>query len=96
MDDTIQLDRTEFSASLPPPVPTDDVSAEPLYEVMYVDSWVVTDPDIWRSWTGERMINGEVYHGPVYNLGSDTLYTGARVCSCRACEQQVEHALKKN
>ena len=75
---------------------TDDIAEEDLHEVMYGGSWVVTDPDIWRSWTGERMLNGELYHGPVYNLGTESLYTGVRSCGCRVCEQHMESTLKMN
>lgn len=35
--------------------------------------WVKVDPWIFRSWTGPRRVNGEVYAGDVFLLGSGTV-----------------------
>ena len=57
---------------------------------------VVPTDDIFRSWTGERRINGDEHHGPVYALGSDVPYTGSRVCGCSECQSHVEPRFRKN
>lgn len=79
-----------------PLVPTDDVAGEPLLEVKTGGIWVATSEDIFRSWTGPRRINGDEHHGPIYALGTQTLYTGARICACRECQSTVDHKHRKN
>jgi len=79
-----------------PVIPTDDVIETPILEVLYEGMWVVTDPDIFRSWTGLRRRNGEKYHGEVYNMGTDILYEGARVCPCSVCQGHVKPTLRYN
>ena len=32
------------------------------------NTWVSVTPDMFRSWGGERRINGQPYQGPVYML----------------------------
>ena len=95
------MDAFELLESTPafdnlPETPTDDVAAGPLLEVKVNKSWVETTEDVFRSWTGLRRVNGEEHHGDVFPLGSDKLYTGARVCPCRTCQGSVEPKFKKN
>ena len=80
----------------PPLVPTDDVAGEPLLEVKTGGIWVATSEEIFRAWTGQRRINGDEHHGPVYSLGTEIMYTGARVCACKDCQSTVESKHKKN
>ena len=77
-------------------VPTDDIATEPITEVKVGPSWIEVTDDIFRSWTGERRINGDEHHGPVYALGSDVPYTGSRVCGCSECQSHVEPRFRKN
>jgi hypothetical protein len=95
------MDKIELLTSTPSfekhiVTPTDDISPEPIMEVKVGPSWVETPEDVFRSWTGERRINGDPYHGPIYGLASDTLYTGARTCACSTCQSHVEPRLRKN
>ena len=46
---------------------------EALYEVQNGNRWLTTTEYLFRSWTGERRIDGKPYHGPVYFLGSDRI-----------------------
>lgn len=77
-------------------VPTDDIAGEPLLEVKVGSSWVETPDDVFRAWTGERRINGDEYHGPVFAFGTEVPYGGSRVCACRECEASVEPRNRKN
>ncbi len=43
------------------------------YEIKERDQWLEVSIWIFRSWGGERKINGEVYKGPVYYLGSNDI-----------------------
>lgn len=45
----------------------------PLYELRPGPGreWTPVDVRVFRSWTGERRINGEPYDGPVYVFGSN-------------------------
>lgn len=78
----------------------DDVARGPVLEIQQKDQWVVVGDRLWNSWTGLRRRNGEDVHGPVFPLdapvGSTAFFTGARVCSCRKCEEHVEPRFKKN
>jgi hypothetical protein len=61
------------------------------------DTWIEVTEDLFRSWTGLRRINGEDYHGPIYNFGSeDSVYSGSRSCGCSVCQSTVTAALKVN
>lgn len=40
-----------------------------LFEIKCRDQWLKVRYDIFRSWTGERKIDGAPYHGPVVELG---------------------------
>lgn len=76
---------------------TDDVATGPILEIKFQDAWVVTDPDIWGSWTGFRRINGEEHHGSVRPLAHpDKVWTGPRVCPCRVCQENTEVKYRPN
>jgi len=61
------------------------------------DTWIEVTEDLFKSWTGLRRINGEDYHGPIYNLGSnDVVYSGSRTCGCSICQSTVTAVLKVN
>lgn len=51
---------------------------------------------LWSAWTGRRFLNGEEYHGPVYKMGTNVLYTGSRSCQCRVCGETVPVGLRAN
>lgn len=76
--------------------PTDDISSEPILEILYGEAWIVTGADIFDSWTGLRRKNGSEFHGSVVPLGTTTIHTGARVCGCSVCQEHVEAKFKKN
>lgn len=94
--DTFELLESTPQIDALPEVATDDVAAGPIMEVKVNKTWMSTSEDIFRSWTGPRRINGEEHHGEVFPLGSDKVYTGARVCPCRVCQASVEPKFKKN
>ncbi len=82
---------------LPPPVATDDIITTPILEVLVKDSWVATDEDIWKAWTGLRRVNGEEYHGDVNPISTpEKIWTGSRVCSCKTCQVHVEAKHRPN
>lgn len=61
------------------------------------NNWIEVTEDLFRSWTGLRRVNGEDYHGPIYNFGSDdVVYSGARTCGCSVCQSTVTAVLKVN
>lgn len=66
------------------------------YEVMVMDTWLPARPDMWRSWTGRRAVWGVEHHGPVFMLGTNTRYTGSRMCGCPTCQTEVEPASRMN
>jgi hypothetical protein len=37
------------------------------YQILNDGKWVAVTNDIFMSWTGDRKLNGEDYHGPVIN-----------------------------
>jgi|DEB19_MinimDraft_3_1074340.scaffolds.fasta_scaffold16538_2 hypothetical protein len=76
----------------------DDSIGTKVLQVELSGAWVEVDEDIFISWTGLRRINGEDYHGPVYNFnsGSETPYAGSRTCKCGVCQEHVEPSLKAN
>jgi hypothetical protein len=43
------------------------------FEILTNGSWLLVDEFIWRSYTGERRLNGEQYQGPIYVLGTAEL-----------------------
>ncbi|NBT36075.1 MAG: hypothetical protein EBT03_11180 [Betaproteobacteria bacterium] len=76
-----------------------DEARPPLLEIEANRQWVEVDEGTWRSWTGRRMVNGAEHHGPVFLLGAPEgapPYTGARSCSCKACQEHVEPRFKPN
>ncbi len=55
---------------------TEHVMGQNLFKEQYLeiytnDTWLEVPNDIFRSWTGPRRVNGSIYHGPVYALGSN-------------------------
>lgn len=77
----------------------DDSIGTIIYQVKYGEDWIETPETIFRSWTGLRRINGDDYHGPVYNFNADETgmpYTGNRTCGCMICQVDVEAKFKKN
>lgn len=76
----------------------DDSIGTKVFQVELSDAWVEVDESIFASWTGMRRINGEDYHGPIYNFnsGSEVPYTGVRTCKCKICQEHVEPSLKAN
>jgi len=82
---------------VPPPVATDDIITAPILEILIKDSWVMTDEDIWKAWTGLRRVNGEEYHGDVNPISTpEQIWTGSRVCSCKTCQVHVEAKHRPN
>lgn len=43
------------------------------FEIKERGRWLEVSEWIFRSWGGERQINGVIYDGPVYYLGSDEI-----------------------
>jgi hypothetical protein len=41
------------------------------HEIKLGGTWKPVDPWLFRSWAGERRVNGTPYTGPVYLLGTD-------------------------
>ena len=78
------------------PTPTDDLATDPILEVQLLDRWFLVDPDTFRSWTGHRRRDGDVFHGDVFYMDSDRPYSGARACPCPTCQSSVEPRHKKN
>lgn len=62
-----------------------------LLEIVVGQSAVRVDAELWNSWTGHRLLNGEEYHGPVYHLdeGKGNPYRGVRLCNCNKCQEHV-------
>lgn len=42
-----------------------DFDAKAKLEIKY-KVWLKTEPDVFRSWPGERRLNGKTYNGPIY------------------------------
>lgn len=77
----------------------DDSVGSTIYQVNHAEEWTEVTEAVFRSWTGLRMINGEPYHGPIYNFGTDgnsSIYNGSRACSCGVCQSTVDAKLKSN
>jgi hypothetical protein len=51
---------------------------EPIYEIKVHGGWITVNYYIFRSWGGQRRVNGADYGGPVYLLGTDTVYREAK------------------
>jgi hypothetical protein len=94
--DLIELLESTPDLEKPFAPPTDDIATGPILEVQANANWVETSEDVFRAWTGGRRINGEEHHGPVYAFGTDTVYTGGRVCGCRTCQATVAPQHRKN
>jgi hypothetical protein len=48
------------------------------YEIKVYGRFIKVDENIFRSWSGERKLNGETYHGEVFHYLSDKIF-GKRV-----------------
>jgi len=75
---------------------TDVLAAGPLLTVELLGETVVATEAEWRAWTGRRWRNGVEVHGPIYNLGTDVLFTGRRACGCATCSKTVDPQHKHN
>jgi hypothetical protein len=42
-----------------------------LYEININGKWIKSSEYVFRSWTGSRCLNGKVYQGPRFSLGTD-------------------------
>jgi hypothetical protein len=76
--------------------PTDELSPTPVLEIEFDSASFVVDAATFSAWTGNRFINGKEHHGPVYNMGTNILYTGPRQCPCSACSSSVSPHLRYN
>jgi len=56
------------------------------HEIVVAGKIMAVDKKLWSSWTGHRFLNGEVYHGPVYNMVDQSRYEGNRLCTCDTCQ----------
>jgi hypothetical protein len=43
---------------------------EPNYEILCNGSWLSVNEWIFRSWSGQRRMDGKMFEGPVFYLGS--------------------------
>jgi hypothetical protein len=50
---------------------TEKFSDDDVLEGKVNGRWIVFPEWTWRSWTGERKLNGEPFNGPVFFLGED-------------------------
>lgn len=96
--DAKEQDKNEKLVLVAPHRTFDDSPGEKVLQVKLSDSWVEVTDSIFRSWTGDRRINGEDFHGPVYNFKdeSNKVYTGFRSCGCKVCQENVEPVFKMN
>lgn len=60
-----------------------------IYEIKNMESkWEIVDHKQFQSWTGERRINSQEYHGEVYcSNATQTVWTGPRACPCEICQK---------
>lgn len=49
----------------------------------------IVDRDLWRSWTGIRLLNMKEFHDDVFIMDSENVYDGPRVCPCEKCQSTV-------
>lgn len=82
-----------------PEVPRTDDMSGPVHQIKVGTTWHVVDGATWRSWTGERRINGDDVHAPVYTYlapEGTPPYAGKRECSCKVCQATVAPAFRPN
>jgi len=84
---------SDYSPSRPP---TDELAPNPVHEIEFESDSFVVDEATFSAWTGRRFVNGKEHHGPVYNMGTNVLYTGPRQCPCSACSSSVSPHLRYN
>lgn len=75
---------------------TQDILGTTTFEVDVSGTWTAVAPEVFSAWTGARRVDGVMHHGPIFNLGTDVVYTGPRSCPCAACEATVEHRHRKD
>lgn len=51
------------------------VTADQVLEIRNTGAWLQVSEDVFRSWEGDRRLNGGIYFGPVYKMGSDEIVT---------------------
>jgi hypothetical protein len=79
------------------PTGDDTVMRGGFYEIASGPTYLMrVTEELWRSWSGRRFKDGEEHHGPVYVMGSNSLYTGSRTCKCNVCALNTISALKPN
>ena len=79
----------------------DTTSENKLYEigVCCIDgttNWLPANEHTWRSWIGERRINGSIYHGAVFITGTNNVWSGIRDCSCKLCQEHIVGKFRHN
>jgi len=75
----------------------DDTVMKGWHEISIGSDYIVrVTESLWSAWTGRRYLNGEEYHGPVYKMGTDSVYFGHRICTCSVCSESVPAQLKPN
>lgn len=82
-------------------MPFEDDTAPPKsgLDIEAAGSWLSVGGDVWRAWSGRRMLWGIEYHGPVYALGTpegSQPWDGARTCGCHECQRHVRPELRPN
>lgn len=55
------------------------------YKIQVGSEVVNVDYYIFRSWTGPRWLRGNLFHGPVYILGTNETASGRMYDKCRDC-----------
>lgn len=92
IDQELQLMEHDFSQAI-----ADRALPHTGYQVLTEKGeWHIATQELWRSWLGDRMIWGHPYHGPVFKLGTDTVYTGRRLCGCSECQSTVNSEERNN
>ena len=70
----------------------DSISSTPIFEAAdHIDatSFVLVDELIFNSCIGPRRVNGQLFHGPIYNIDTHIIYDGPRFCPCSICESSI-------
>lgn len=66
-----------------------------IYEIKQSNRWLIVDEWIFRSWTGERKLNGEPFNGDVYILGTDEVYTPPMHYNIKALRKSISNIVKE-
>jgi hypothetical protein len=86
----------DYSPSLDTDPTLDSLLPNPIYEVALDNIYIKTSHDVFLTWTGLRRLNGQDYHGHVFNFDTTTPYNGPRHCGCSICETNTHPTAKKN